>query len=146
MRAALHYRAGSLTKALVATVVLQLVAEGRLSLQDTVARWLPGILPYGDQVTIEQLLRHTSGVPDYTPPVFLSLYGSRQGRFRSLTPHDVVCGVAAQPPGTPTSYPNTGSTLLGLIVEAATGHTVGQELDRRILRPLGLHDTFFPVN
>jgi D-alanyl-D-alanine carboxypeptidase len=150
MRADLHYRAGSLTKALVATVVLQLVAEGRLSLQDTVARWLPGILPYGDQVTVEQLLRHISGVPDYTPPVFLSLYGSRQARFRSWTPQELVGVVADQPPlfppGTATSYSNTGYILLGLIVEAATGHTVGHELDRRILRPLGLRDTFFPVN
>ena len=85
MRADLHYRAGSLTKGLVATVVLQLVAEGRLSLQDTVARWLPGILPYGDLVTVEQLLRHTGGVPEYTPVVVLALFGSRQARFRRWT-------------------------------------------------------------
>jgi Beta-lactamase len=55
MRPGLTYRAGSVTKPVVATVVLQLVAEGRLSPSDTVARWLPGILPYGDQVTIRQL-------------------------------------------------------------------------------------------
>jgi D-alanyl-D-alanine carboxypeptidase len=150
MRADLHYRAGSLTKGLVATVVLQLVAEGRLSLQDTVARWLPGILPYGDQVTVEQLLRHTSGVPEYTPAVVLALFGSRQARFRRWTPRELVGVVADQPPdfppGTATHYSNTGYILLGLIVEAATGNTVGQELDRRILRPLGLRDTFFPVN
>jgi D-alanyl-D-alanine carboxypeptidase len=150
MRADLHYRAGSLTKSLVATVVLQLVAEGRLSLQDSLQRWLPGILPYGDQVTVEQLLRHTSGVPDYIQTVFLSLYGSRQARFRSWTPQELVGVVAGQPsdfpPGTATSYSNTGYILLGLIVEAATGNTLGQELDRRILRPLGLHDTYFPVN
>ena len=121
MRADLHYRAGSLTKALVATVVLQLVAEGRLSLRDTVERWLPGILPYGDQVTVEQLLRHTSGVPD-SPPVFLV------------------------PAGHGHLLLNTGYILLGLIVEAATGNTLRQELDRRIPRPPGLRDTFFPVN
>jgi D-alanyl-D-alanine carboxypeptidase len=86
MRADLHYRAGSLTKALVATVVLQLVAEGRLSLQDTVARWLPGILPYGDQVTIEQLLRHTSGVPDYTPPGVPFAVWVPAGAIRELDP------------------------------------------------------------
>jgi D-alanyl-D-alanine carboxypeptidase len=63
MRPELHFRAGSLTKSLVAAVVLQLVAEGRLSLADTLERWLPGILPYGEQVTIRQLLNHTSGVP-----------------------------------------------------------------------------------
>jgi hypothetical protein len=65
MRPGLHFRAGSLTKSLVATVVLQLAAEGRLSLPDTLERWLPAVLPYGDRVTIHQLLNHTSGVPDY---------------------------------------------------------------------------------
>src|SRR6266498_2327291 len=60
MRPGLHFRAGSLTKSLVATVVLQLVAEGRLSLSDALERWLPAILPYGDRVTIHQLLNHTS--------------------------------------------------------------------------------------
>ena len=58
-----RFRAGSITKPFVATVVLQLVGERRLSLSDTVERWLPGILPYGDQVTVRQLLNHTSGVP-----------------------------------------------------------------------------------
>jgi D-alanyl-D-alanine carboxypeptidase len=150
MRSDLHYRAASLTKSLVATVVLQLVAEGRLSLQDTVQRWLPGILPYGDQVTIRQLLNHTSGVPDYVAEPLLTLYGSWQGRFRRWTPQELVGLVADQPPlfppGTAWSYSNPGYVLLGLIVEAATGNTLGQELRRRILRPLGLRDTFFPVN
>ena len=83
MRPGLHFRAGSLTKSLVATVVLQLVAEGRLSLSDTLERWLPAILPYGDRVTIHQLLNHTSGVPDYWAAVERTLYGSRQGRLRA---------------------------------------------------------------
>jgi beta-lactamase family protein len=83
MRPDLHFRAGSMTKSLVATVVLQLVAEGRLSLEDTVDRWLPGILPYGDQLTIRRLLNHTSGVPDYVATVYPTLYGSRQGRLRT---------------------------------------------------------------
>jgi D-alanyl-D-alanine carboxypeptidase len=74
MRPGLTYRVGSLTKPFVATVVLQLVAEGRLALSDTVERWLPGILPYGDQVTIRQLLSHTSGVPDYTLEPLVRLY------------------------------------------------------------------------
>jgi D-alanyl-D-alanine carboxypeptidase len=150
MQPGLHFRVASVTKPFVATVVLQLAAEGRLSLQDTVARWLPGILPYGDQVTVRQLLNHTSGVPDYEPAVIGTLYGSRQGRFRAWTPRELVALVADQPPdfppGTATSYSNTGYVLAGMIVEAATGHTLGQELARRILRPLGLRDTFFPVN
>jgi D-alanyl-D-alanine carboxypeptidase len=150
MRVGLHYRAGSVTKSFVATVVLQLVAEGRLSLSDTVEGWLPGILTYGDRVTVRQLLNHTSGVPDYAPEMVNTLLSGAQSRFRAWTPQELVGVVADQPPefppGTATHYSNTGYILLGLIVEAATGNTLGQELARRILRPLGLHDTFFPVN
>ena len=150
MRPGLTYRVGSLTKPFVATVVLQLVAEGKLSLSDTVERWLPGILPYGDQVTLRQLLNHTSGVPDYVIAPILELYGSWQGRFRAWAPQELVALVADQPPdfppGTAWSYSNTGYILVGLIVEAATGHKLGKELTRRIFRPLGLRDTYFPVN
>jgi D-alanyl-D-alanine carboxypeptidase len=150
MRAGLAYRAGSLTKPFVATVVLQLVAEGRLSLSDTVQRWLPGILPYGDQVTIRQLLSHTSGVPDYTLEPLVRLYTFPHGRFRAWKPRELVALIADQPPdfppGTAWSYSNTGYILAGLIIQAATGHQLGQELARRIFRPLKLRDTSFPVN
>jgi D-alanyl-D-alanine carboxypeptidase len=150
MKPELHYRVGSLTKPFVATVVLQLVAEGRLSLQDTVERWLPGVLPYGDQVTIRQLLNHTSGVPDYVVEPIVRLYTDPRARFRAWTPRELVALVADQPPvfppGTAWSYSNTDYVLAGMIVEAATGHRLGQELARRIFRPLGLRDTFFPVN
>jgi D-alanyl-D-alanine carboxypeptidase len=150
MRPGLHYRVGSVTKPFVATVVLQLVAEGKLSLADTVQRWLPGILPYGDQVTIRQLLNHTSGVPDNSLEPLVVLYTLPGGRARAWTPRELVALVADQPPdfppGTAWSYSNTGYVLAGMIVEAATGKTLGQELTRRIIRPLRLHDTFFPVN
>jgi D-alanyl-D-alanine carboxypeptidase len=150
MRPKLNYRVASVTKPFVATVVLQQVAEGRLSLSDTVERWLPGILPYGGQVSIRQLLNNTSGVPEYLLVPLLELYESKQGRFRSWTPRELVALVAGQsplfPPGTTYSYSNTNYVLAGLIVEAATGRTLGQELKRRIIRPLGLGDTFFPVN
>ncbi len=149
MQPMLHFRAASLTKSLVATV-LQLVAEGRLSLSDTMHRWLPGVLPYGDQVSIRQLLNHTSGVPEYQDEPILALYGSWQGRFRVWNPQELVALVANRPPGFPPgtawSYSNTGYVLLGLIVQAATGNKLGQELDRRIVRALGLHDTFSPIN
>ena len=150
MRPGLHFRAGSLTKSLVATVVLQLVAEGRLSLSDTLERWLPAILPYGDRVTIHQLLNHTSGVPDYWAAVEPALYGSRPGRLRAWTPQALVGLVADQPPGFPPgtawSYSNTGYVLLGLIVEAATGNTLARELGRCVFGPLGLRDTLLPGN
>jgi len=114
MEARLRFRAGSLTKSLVATVVLQLVAEGRLSLADTLEHWLPKILPYGDQVIIRQLLGHTSGVPQDWATIERTLYGSRQGRFRSWSPQALVALVAGRPPsfppGTAWAYSNTGSS------------------------------------
>jgi D-alanyl-D-alanine carboxypeptidase len=150
MRPGLNYRVGSVTKPLVATVVLQLVAEGKLSLSDTVERWLPGILPYGDQVSIRQLLNHTSGVPDNALEPLVVLYTVPDGRSRAWTPRELVALIADQPPdfppGTTWKYSNTGYVLAGMIIEAATGRKLGQELSRRIIRPLRLRDTFFPVN
>jgi D-alanyl-D-alanine carboxypeptidase len=89
----LRFRAGSVTKSLVATVVLRLVAEGRLSLSDTMERRLPGILPYGDRVTVRQLLNHTGGVPNNWATVEQTLYGPREGRLRAWTPEELDRGV-----------------------------------------------------
>jgi D-alanyl-D-alanine carboxypeptidase len=146
----LHFRAGSVTKSFVAAVVLRLVAEGRLALSDTLERRLPGTLPYGDQVTIRQLLNHTSGVPHNAAPVERTLYASPQGRLHAWTPRALVALVADRPPdfppGTAWSYSNTGYVLLGLIVEAATGSTLDRELDRRLLGPLGLRGSRLPTH
>jgi D-alanyl-D-alanine carboxypeptidase len=148
MRPELRFRAGSVTKSLVAAVVLRLAAEGRLSLADSLERWLPGSLPYGDRVSLRQLLNHTGGVPDRTAILVRELYASRPGRLRAWTPQALVARVADQPPvfpaGTAWSYSNTGYVLLGLVVEAASQRTLGQELGRSILGPLGLRDTLLP--
>jgi D-alanyl-D-alanine carboxypeptidase len=150
MRPGLHYRVGSVTKPFIATVVLQLVAEGRLSLEDTVEHWLPGVLPYGDQVTVRQLLNHRSGVPEYVGVPIVRLYTDPQEQFRAWTPRELVALVANQPPNFPPdtawSYSNSDYVLAGMIVEAATGDELGQQLRRRIFRPLGLRDTLFPVD
>jgi D-alanyl-D-alanine carboxypeptidase len=143
-----RFRVGSVTKSLVATVALQLVGERRLSLSDTVEQWLPGILPYGGQVSVRQVLNHTSGVPDYILRPIVEL--SRGNRFRSWQPRELVALVAGQPQefpaGTAWSYSNTEYVLAGMIIERATGKALGHELERRIFRPLQLRDTSFPVN
>jgi D-alanyl-D-alanine carboxypeptidase len=143
-----RFRAGSITKSFVATVALQLVGEGRLSLSDRVEHWLPGVLPYGDQVTVRQLLNLTSGVPDNQDPVNAEFL--KGNMTRSWTPRELVALVAHQPPDFPAghgwAYSNTNYMLAGLIIERVTGHRLGDELRRRILRPLGLDDTSFPVN
>jgi D-alanyl-D-alanine carboxypeptidase len=149
MQPDLHFRVGSATKSFVAALVLKLVSQGTVSLSDTVDRWLPGILSYGDRVTIGQLLNHTAGVPQYTDIVWRELHASPQARFRTWSPRELVALVAGLPldftPGTAWSYSNTGYILLGLVVEAATGARLDRELARRIFGPLELRHTSFPI-
>ena len=148
MRATDRFRAGSMAKPFVSTVALQLVGEGRLSLSDTVEHWLPGALPYGDHVTLRQLLNHTSGVPDNQAPVEAEWL--KGNMTHSWAPRTLVAFVAAKPQdfaaGTSWAYSNTNYMLAGLIIERVTGHRLGDELRRRILDPLHLRDTSFPVN
>jgi D-alanyl-D-alanine carboxypeptidase len=148
IRATDRFRAGSMTKPFVSTVALQLVGEGKLSLSDTVEHWLPGALPYGDHVTLRQLLSHTSGVPDNQEPVEAEWL--KGNMTHSWAPRTLVAFVAAKPqdfaPGTSWAYSNTNYMLAGLIIERVTAHRLADELGRRILGPLHLRDTSFPVN
>lgn len=155
-----HFRAGSLTKTLVATVVLQLVGEGKLTLHDTAAAHLPRDVPAmgrGDRselrkVTIRQLLDHTSGLFNYTedPRLSRQLYGKGFGahRYDSHTPAGLLRIALSHPPvappGTRYAYSNTNYLVLGLIIKAVTGHPYATEVRRRIILPTRLHDTSFP--
>jgi D-alanyl-D-alanine carboxypeptidase len=148
LRATDRFRAGSVTKSFVATVALQLVGEGKLRLSDTVEHWLPGILPYGDHVTVRQLLNLTSGVPDNQDPVNAEFI--KGNMTRSWSPRELVALVADKKPdfapGSSWAYSNTNYTLAGLIIERVTGHRLGHVLAQRVLGPLHLRDTSFPVN
>ncbi len=144
------FRAGSVTKSIVATLVLRLVSDGTLRLDDTVERWLPGMLPRGRELSVRSLLQHTSGLSDHlagpTAGTLLApLLGDPAHRF---APSELVRSVARRPllfePGTGWAYSNTNYVLLGLIVEAATGQPLGRVLERRLLRPLDLHETRLP--
>jgi len=140
-------RVGSVTKTFVATVVLQLVAEHVLSLSDTVGQWLPGLVPNGGKITIQELLQHTSGIYSYTnDPGFLRVLFSDPTRV--WRPEELVRIAVAHPPvfppGTSFAYSNTDYVLLGVIIQAATGYPVGQELRARIFQPLGLRGTYYP--
>jgi CubicO group peptidase (beta-lactamase class C family) len=147
VRAGDHFRIGSITKIFVATVVLQLVAEGRLTLADTVEQRLPGLVPGGDRITLRELLQHTSGLYDYTddPRTFAPYLGGKLAY--AWKPRDLLAiAVSHKPlfaPGARWSYSNTNYLLLGLIVEAVTKDSLGGELARRIFRPLGLRQTRF---
>ncbi|MER5781181.1 serine hydrolase domain-containing protein [Streptomyces mobaraensis] len=149
-----RFRAGSVTKSLVATVVLQLVAEGRVGLDDPVDRRLPGVIPagrHGKQITVRQLLHHTSGLPNYTDALVKSIGGDLgKLRARHWTPRELIALALTQPspfePGEKGQwgYSNTNYVVLGLLIERLTGHSLGHEIDRRVVRPLHLRNTSVP--
>jgi D-alanyl-D-alanine carboxypeptidase len=149
MRANDRFRVASIAKTYTATVVLQLVGEGKLRLDDTVERWLPGLVPHGDAISIRQLLNHTSGLADFEyDPTVLAPYLAGV-LSHPWAPRELVQIAVSHPPlfapGTDESYSSTNYLLAGLIVEARTGHTLGSELNRRVFRPLHLHATSFPT-
>ncbi len=146
MRPTDRFRIGSVTKTFVASVVLQLVGEGTLGLGDTVEHWLPGVVPRGREITIRELLNHTSGVPDYFEDA--NVAKSIEGHPRLvIPPRTLVAHAVSHPlkfkPGSEWGYSNTNYQLLGLIIEKATGNSVGAELSRRIFKPLDLTHTTF---
>lgn len=148
------FRIASSTKTFVSTVVLQLVGEGRLSLDDTVEDLLPGVVAGngndGSRITVRQLLNHTSGLFDFTAdfPVLTDIDAFQEGRLRSWTDDQLVAmAMKHEPnfaPGKGWSYSNTNYTLAGMIIEKVTGHSWQHEVTHRIVRPLGLHRTSAP--
>ncbi|MWA11142.1 serine hydrolase domain-containing protein [Streptomyces sp. BA2] len=151
-----HYRVGSISKTFLSTVVLQLVAEGELSLDDKVGRWLPGVVEGnghdGDRITVRQLLNHTSGIYDVlTDPgvqdtVFTEKFLAH--RYDTWTPEQhVAIAMRHEPdfdPGEGWNYSNTNYILAGLIIEKVTGEAYADEIRRRIVEPLDLGGTSVP--
>jgi CubicO group peptidase (beta-lactamase class C family) len=130
------FRLGSITKQFTATLILQLVEEGKLTLDTTLAKALPYYRQdTGARVTIHQLLSHTSGIPSYT---------SQPGFFRDVSrdPYEVkdfalkfCSGELEFEPGSTFRYDNSGYFLLGAIIEQLTGKTYAEVLKERILDP-----------
>ena len=148
MAATDRFRVASITKTFVAAVVLQLVAEEKLRLDDSVQRWLPGLVPSGRSITIRELLNHTSGLFDYFgDQAFVRAVLAHPGRI--WPPRKLVAIATSHlplfPPGRDWSYSNTNYILLGLVVEAAVGTPLDQQLQQRIFGPLGLTATSFPT-
>ncbi|MFI8764871.1 serine hydrolase domain-containing protein [Streptomyces sp. NPDC053792] len=145
---AARFRAGSVTKVFTAATVLQLAAEGRIDLDRPARAYLPDLIPgrYA-RVTVRQLLNHTHGIPaaDMPGETVEEWYANR---FAVHSPEELVRSATAQPrefrPGTKQHYLNIGYTIAGLIVERVTGDSYEHQVERRILRPLGLRDTYFP--
>ena len=151
MTATDRFRIGSVTKTFVATVVMQLVHERKLSLDDSIERYLPGLVPNGGAITIRQLLSHTSGLPDYFSNTRIYAPYLR-GDLTYVWPHRAVVRISTRDtplftPGAPGrfAYSNTGYYILGLTIEKITGHTLAAELAQRIFRPLKLSHTTLPA-
>ncbi|MEU9862564.1 serine hydrolase domain-containing protein [Streptomyces sp. NPDC047971] len=147
----LRFRSGSVTKTFTATVVLQLVAERRVRLDDTVQRLLPDQVRTdnalsGAPITVRQLLNHTSGLHDYVEGLLPHFRGLDQ-----YWPREQLIGIGlAHPryfpaPGTRFRYSNTNYLLLDLIVERLTDRDLRTNLEDRVFTPVGLRDTSYPL-
>jgi D-alanyl-D-alanine carboxypeptidase len=145
-----RFRIGSVTKTFVATVVLQLAREGKLGLDDTVERVLPGKLRGGEHITVRQLLQQTSGLHDYLDdPQIFRPYLNGHVRYAWAPPRLLEIANSHKPnfrPGTRWEYSNTNYLVLGLIVEAVTHDTLASQLKRRIFDPAGLRMTTFDTS
>ncbi len=134
-------RVGGNTKAFTAVVVLQLVGEGGIRLDEPIETYLPGVVHGdGNVITVRHLLQQTSGLPNYTE---FNL------QLRYYEPRELVDIALQHPadfaPGERWKYSNTNYVLAGMLVEKVTRHPIARELDRRIIKRIGLRDTYFPA-
>jgi len=136
------FRLGSITKQFTSMIIMQLVEEGKLSLDATVAE----LLPYyrsdiGSKITVHHLLTHTSGLPNYTALPEFSPDASRDPYEVEEFVTTFCSGDLEFEPGSKYRYSNSGYFVLGAIIEQVSGESYEQQLQARILGPLGLHDT-----
>ncbi|MFE0605469.1 serine hydrolase domain-containing protein [Streptomyces sp. NPDC058892] len=153
-----QFRIGSNTKTFTAALVLRLVVEGTLALDAPVADHLTEF-GLDRQITVRMLLQHTSGVFNFTGEYYedgtvvpgIPWQGREwvDNRFKDYRPQELVKLALSKParfaPGTDWGYSNTNYVLARLLVEKATGRSVAEEMQRLILRPLGLADTVVPT-
>jgi len=132
----MRYSVGSISKQFTAAAILLLAEDGKLSLDDPVSRFVPN-LTRGNEVTIRQLLSHTSGYQDYWPQDYVM-----PSMLQPVTADKILDQWARKPldfdPGTQYQYSNTNFVIAGLIVEKASGKPVLQFLSERIFTPLGM--------
>jgi D-alanyl-D-alanine carboxypeptidase len=143
-----HMRIASVAKAFSGAVALHLVGAREFSLDDTIAHRLPGMPTAWGAVTVRQMLNHTSGLPDYTKSEGFAEQ-AKNDPHGFVSPLQIVDWVRADPlefaPGSHYAYSNTDNIVIGLIVEAVTGKTYGQELKRVVFGPAKLRQTSFPT-
>ncbi len=141
-----HTRIGSITKTMTATVILQLIEQGKVSFDDILDTYVPG-MPNGSTATIRNLLEMQSGIPPYTAePTVVDKYSADP--TQTFTPQELVNAVkSADPvfaPGEQFQYSNTNYVLLGMIIEKVTGKSITDTFRERLYRPLKMAATKIP--
>lgn len=136
------FRIGSITKQFTAIAILQLMEQGKLSLQDPITKYIPDYPTQGATITLEHLLTHTSGIRDYA-----SIRDTTRRGSVDYSPTEMIDYFKNQPmrfaPGTRWEYSNSGYFLLGYIIEKITGKPYRQYLDENFFTPLGMSNSAF---
>ena len=147
-------RIGSNTKTFVAVVVMQMVQEGKVGLDEPIETYLPGLIKGegidASRITVRQLLQHTSGLPEHTDYYFSSNAAALENIQHYIPARDLLDVALSKPaafePGTQWSYSNTNYIVLGMLIERVSQRPVGEQIDQRIIKRVGLSHTYLPGN
>ena len=141
-------RIGSNTKTFVAVLVMKMVEEGKVKLDEPIETYLPGLIKGqgvdGKKITVRQLLQHTSGLPE-TALGFPDVFASRNNYYQPRDILDEALTKAAQfAPGAKFTYTNTNYIVLGLLAERVAKRPIAEQIETKIVKPLGLKHTYMP--
>ena len=141
-------RIGSNTKTFVAVVIMKMVEEGKVKLDEPIETYLPGLIKGqgvdGKKITVRQLLQHTSGLPEFWSglPDFFAM------RNDYVSPRDILDMALTRPaqfaPGAKFTYTNTNYIVLGLLAERVGKRPIAEQIEVKIVKPLGLKHTYMP--
>ena len=142
-------RIASNTKTFVAVLIMKMVEEGKVKLDEPIETYLPGIVKGqgvdGKKITVRQLLQHTSGLPEFGDGQ-LDYFAIRNDY---VSPRDVLDGVLSRPaqfaPGAKFQYNNANYVVLGLLAERVAKRPIAEQIDAKIVKPLGLKHTYMPA-
>lgn len=144
----MHFRIGGVSEMFLGTLLMQIVESGKLNLDDKISKWLPDI-PHADEVTVEMLIKNTAGYKDYVyNKDFVDLITNEPFRYitrQEIYKYSIDDGTLNFSPGTQQKYSHTEFTILGDVMEKATGKTVKELFEEYILIPKGLNETGYSV-